>query len=207
LRLFFAFFGDFERNRFFTRHAVLVQGVAPCRLCATLLSRCSSYAARMMSRVGHTQEMCKAALLGGLICALLGTGTPAIVLGVLNAVEMHYPWTYLLFGVAMFWLGGLFIIGPVGFVAGAIGAPLVDYLASRARTWRAAVLLAALVGLLFGTLVGIVFSIRMVGIYSPIIWSHVMTGTLSGLVCGIVVLWALKRGKLLLHEPPDRQLS
>lgn len=149
-----------------------------------------------MSPVGQTRVMCKAALLGGLLCALLGTGAPAIVLGVLNTVDAHHPWSDLPFGVAMFWLGGLFIIGPVGFVAGAIGTPLVNYFASRARTWRAAVSLAAVLGLLFGTLVGIVFSIRMVGIYSPIIWSHVATGTLSGVVCGMVVLWALKRRKL-----------
>ena len=160
-----------------------------------------------MSRVGHTRVMCKAALLGGLICALLGTGAPALVLGVFNAVEAHHPWRDLLFGVAMFWLGGLFIIGPVGFVAGAIGGPLLDYFASSARTWRAAILLAAVLGLLFGTLVGIVFSIRMVGIYSLIIWPHVVAGTVSGVVCGMVVLWALRRRKLLLREPPGRQLA
>jgi len=95
----------------------------------------------------------------------------------------------------------------VGFVAGVIGAPLVDYLASRARTWRAAVLVAAVLGLLFGTLVGIVFSIRMVGVYSPISWSHVLTGTFSGAVCGMVVLWILRRGKLLLREPRGHLLS
>ena len=162
---------------------------------------------RMMSRVGHTRVMCKAALLGGLICTLLGTGAPALVLGVFNVVEAHHPWRDLLFGVALFWLGGLFIIGPVGFVAGAIGGPMLDHFASRARTWRSAVLLAVVLGLLFGTLVGIVSSIRMVGIYSPMIWPHVWAGTLSGIVCGMVVLWALRRAKLLLCEPPGRQVA
>lgn len=62
---------------------------------------------RTISRVGRTRVMCKAALLGGLISALLGTGAPAVVLGVLNAVEQHHSWL-VLFYVAIFWLGGLF---------------------------------------------------------------------------------------------------
>jgi hypothetical protein len=160
-----------------------------------------------MSRVGHTRVMCKAALLGGLICALLGTGAPAVVLGTFNAVQMHHPWRELLFGVAAFWLVALFLIGPVGFVAGAIGGPLLDYFASRAPTWHAAILLAALLGLVFGTLAGITCSMRIVCMYSPIICPLVVTGTLSGVVCGMVVLWALKRWKLLLREPPGRQLA
>ena len=58
-----------------------------------------------------------------------------------------------------------------------------------------------------GSLVGIVSSIRMVGIYSPIIWPHVLAGALSGIVCGVVVLWALRRAKLFLREPSGRQVA
>lgn len=152
----------------------------------------------MISVVVHKSARWKAALLEASISAALGTAAPAVVLGAFNAMEMQHAWRDLLVGITILWLGALLTVAFSAFIAGAVGALLLQYFAPRVRSWRAAVLLTMVLGSVLGTMVGNVFSIRMVGIYSPMIWSHVLTGTVCGLVGGLTVFCTLKRARLLL---------
>ncbi len=150
---------------------------------------------------GHKGEWWKAALLSGAVSGIVGPGIGTAALLLANASVANL--IQALIDFLRYWLVAVVIIGPVAFVLGCAGGLLLKALTAKCASMGAVVVIAATLGLSFGSAVpfGVVVVSTLTEPGHFINWSATKatagTGAIAGLVCAILVLCLLRLTELL----------
>ena len=144
----------------------------------------------------------KAALMGGLLCGLLGPAVGAFALRTSDLVRQHagiseyfvLPLDLLFFA----WPLAVVFVGLGAFVFGAIGALVIQALSIRVATKKALIFQAIALGIVFGSVIPVL---------SEAVWSgqkHIefsavslSLGAVTGAICAAATFWLLARRGLL----------
>jgi hypothetical protein len=144
----------------------------------------------------------KAALIGALISSLVGPGVPLLVMA---CVAVRHSSSIreaasIIFNLPVWWICPLIPVGPPAFVLGGAGGVLLQNLAARSRSMKIVITQAAVLGLVLGSLVP--FCSAALGWGPTYNFKENVIGGLpvsaaTGVVCALVVLWLLRRWRLL----------
>jgi hypothetical protein len=134
-------------------------------------------------------EWCEAALLSGIVCALLGPAIGSLVEVGFASSPKYFPFL---------WLWAVVAVGPPAFVLGCFGGLSLKALSPRCSTSRIFYVLAATLGLSLGAVVAPfgVFVLEW-GAKEKAIWTFAPAGAVAGSLCAVLLVWILQRRRLL----------
>lgn len=143
----------------------------------------------------------RAALAGAAICALLGPGMALLLL----YIQLLRPSSFrgaagIAVIVVRLWFFAFLAVGPAALVFGSMAGVLVQSLERRYRAIKVAILPAAMIGLLLGSVVPAVtifvawFWLREDSRYSfsKEVVGYLPVAALTGVICALLLLWLFR---------------
>jgi hypothetical protein len=143
-----------------------------------------------------TPSRLKAAVTGSLVCGLLGPTIGMLESFAFEAAHQHSARQVLsaLGVLPLVWPVAVMVMGPGAFVLGGVGALVIQFMSARIRSTRLVLLQAVVLGLVLGTTV----PLTVLGASRNKNFTSLMPlGAATGLVCGALVFWLLRRMRLL----------
>ena len=140
----------------------------------------------------------KAALIGAVVCGFIGPGMPVLAraLFALAKTSSFRDGLSRLTPLPLAWAIAVFFVGPTAFLLGAAYGVVLQAIAQKFRLNRWVVLVAAVLGLGFGSavpFVSIVIGLRIT--YDTL--GEMGDAAPTGVACGLLVLWLFQRRRLL----------
>lgn len=143
----------------------------------------------------------KAALTGAVISGLVGPGIPLLVMACAAAYRSSIrEAASIIVSVPVGWIFAVIPVGPVAFVLGGVGGVLLQSVAAKFRSMKIVIIQAAVLGLVLGSVVPFFSAALGWGPtynFKENVISALPVAAPTGVFCALVVLWLLRRRRLL----------
>lgn len=142
----------------------------------------------------------RAALVGAVISGLVGPGVA--LLGMACWQVTHHPreGATIIVSLPVMWIFAVLPVGPAAFVLGGGGGVLLQSLAARCRSMKTLIVQTAALGSVLGTTVPFISATAgwgPTGNFTENVVSLLPLAAPTGMICGLMVLWLLRRRRLL----------
>jgi hypothetical protein len=141
-----------------------------------------------------------AAGLSGFVCGLFG---PLVGLAILSGWDLIRNGAVFPVHLLASWRFAVTLFGMPGFILGGFGGLLLKSLAAKCRSTNGVIAVGASIGLALGSAVPLAFCVyeQIVNRWSWNSWNwplgYIALGAASGAVCGVIMIWLLRSGRLL----------